>query len=284
MAFRQLTSELGNRGGIRGVIGKYGFLKSVDLFLEYILAFIVVKTYRPTSLEFGLKEIFVCSHPPYTIDWFTRNARVSKQIMKHRYQKVLDVGGGPNGIMSFLKGNPAIFIVDLRRSAFSNGHKENVTPIVADASHLPFKQGVFDVACGVSMLEHIPKKTRISALMELRRVGARVIVHLPVESKDSTYVGRQADVGFLRMHQTIFGFEEETTAEHVKCEHIYVEDLKSLFPEATFQGVTNYFVWMKYMIISRIPFCYLCGFLYFFVWKKDDNKPPYYEVMITLKS
>jgi hypothetical protein len=275
--------EIQTRGGVAETLRKYGMIRSVDMMLQFFLAFLVENIYFPKKLEFGITEALFCARPPYSIDWYCRNSSVAKEIRQFGGGKVLDVGGGRNGLLKFLHQNSHIYVVDIRKNAFHGHHKKAFTPILGDACHLPFKDNSFDVACGVSLLEHISTNHRTEALFELERVGNKAIVHLPVESYDGVYVGKKADLEFMRAHYRLFGFQEVTTAEHVKAGSITLDELKRIFPNAYFKGRKNYFIWLRYMLMSLMPFCFLTGFFYLFSWKTKDNQPPYYEVMILLK-
>jgi hypothetical protein len=63
--------------------------------------------------------------------------------------------------------------------------------------------------------------------------------------------------------------------------HPTVDEMKKIFPQAKIIGRKNCDIWLKYIILSRRAFFgYLTGLIYYFIWKKKDNKPPYYESMV----
>ncbi len=89
---------------------------------------------------------------------------------------VLDMGCGP-GILSVLlagKARPrlvAAFDLDaamVKRTRRRTGPDLPIAPLVADATHMPFADGLFDAVCVVGVLHHIPDWQ--AALAEVARV------------------------------------------------------------------------------------------------------------------
>ena len=87
---------------------------------------------------------------------------------------VLDVGPGvaPKGDVN----------VDLNKESGLRGNCANF--VLADATHLPFKDGCFDIVVSSDLLEHIADDE--SALAEMWRVGNKLVLHTP--NKNQTHI------------------------------------------------------------------------------------------------
>ncbi len=99
------------------------------------------------------------------------------------YGAVLDVGCGTGIFFSHIADNARVVVgVDVSRKLLlkANGTAKawkNVFVVQADADHLPFKEGFFDVVFSFTVLQNMPQP--IETLNELKRVaeaGGSVVV------------------------------------------------------------------------------------------------------------
>jgi ubiquinone/menaquinone biosynthesis C-methylase UbiE len=100
-----------------------------------------------------------------------------------RGKAVLDVGCGSGLFFSHIAGQAEHVVgVDvsfelLRKAKLHSKGFENVEVVLADADHLPFKEGVFGAVFAFTVLQNMPKP--LGTLDEFKRVtevGARVVV------------------------------------------------------------------------------------------------------------
>lgn len=82
--------------------------------------------------------------------------------------RVLDVGGGPHSVASFLSAD-AVVTVD-RWPPPSEWYALPSRFALADGARLPFADGAFDVVVSLDTLEHVPQAQRDDLLAELVRV------------------------------------------------------------------------------------------------------------------
>jgi len=89
---------------------------------------------------------------------------------------VLDVGPGvtPKGDIN----------VDISKEALMNARCPCPNSVVADATALPFKDGVFSIVISSDLIEHVENDD--AALAEMRRVGSKLVLHTP--NKDQTHI------------------------------------------------------------------------------------------------
>jgi len=106
--------------------------------------------------------------------------------------KLLDIGGGGEGIIGNLYGKEAV-VVDIRKDELEETNNEALK-MVMDAKHMPFLDDSFDVITFFYALMYMSKETQREVLRETKRVlkpGAKVIIWdntLPV------YDGTEKDI------------------------------------------------------------------------------------------
>src|SRR5204862_4722138 len=90
--------------------------------------------------------------------WWYRNTRALMAELLQPWlgtdQCILDAGCGPGGNGAWLASHGQVTGVDLAREAleFVRARRPATTPVQASAARLPFADGVFDVAAGITLL------------------------------------------------------------------------------------------------------------------------------------
>jgi SAM-dependent methyltransferase len=122
--------------------------------------------------------------------WWYRNTRALMAELLQPWlgtdQRILDAGCGPGGNGAWLAGHGRVTGVDLAREAleFVRARRPATTPVQASAERLPFADGTFDVAVGITLLYTV--RDDVAALGELARVlrtgGAVLLLEPAFES------------------------------------------------------------------------------------------------------
>jgi SAM-dependent methyltransferase len=122
--------------------------------------------------------------------WWYRNTRALMAELLQPWlgtdQRILDAGCGPGGNGAWLASYGRVIGVDLAREAleFVRARRPATTPVQASAERLPFADGAFDVAVGVTLLYTV--RDDVAALGELARVlrtgGAVLLLEPAFES------------------------------------------------------------------------------------------------------
>jgi ubiquinone/menaquinone biosynthesis C-methylase UbiE len=88
-------------------------------------------------------------------------------------EKLLDVGAGVGNIAWHLQqqGYPTTPL-DVENLSFT----PEITPVLYDGRHMPFKDKEFDSALILTVLHHIPRKQQVPVLLESLRVAKRLII------------------------------------------------------------------------------------------------------------
>jgi SAM-dependent methyltransferase len=106
--------------------------------------------------------------------WWYRNTRALTAELLQPWlgtdQRILDAGCGPGGNGAWLASYGRVIGVDLAREAlqFVRARRPATAPVLASAEHLPFADGAFDVAVGITLLYTV--RDDVAALGELARV------------------------------------------------------------------------------------------------------------------
>lgn len=253
-------------------------LRDIESRMLEKFKFLKEKIYKLRSTDYGLFEAIFF---PTTIDGWTRYADVINEIRKTGpFHSILEVGAGGAGVSRFLNSPKyTIFLLDIRREAFLD--VKDAQSIVADGCKLPFKDKSFDIVVSVATFEHIHKEIRHKFLGELERVCKKsFILHFPTNSKGGLYKSRAYDIKFQDIHRNLFGVDEKITNEHITAIHPTIEEVKKELPNSKIYRRKNCDVWLKYMVMSRRKFGLFTGLCYYLLWRKQDNKPPYYECMV----
>ncbi|MGH8934265.1 MAG: class I SAM-dependent methyltransferase [Egibacteraceae bacterium] len=116
---------------------------------------------------------------------------------------VLDVGGGPGSLATFLGGDRVV-ASDL---TVSRWHEPAPSLVMADGAALPFPDRAFDVVVTLDTLEHVVPKKRSTVLRELMRTSRGwVLAVCPC----ATAGVAEADAALLSYVRTVFGEEFPT--------------------------------------------------------------------------
>lgn len=263
------------QGGLWSAFRKYGLLRIVDRGISLLFETLARKLYKPRNKEYGLLDALLC---PKDVYWWVRHTAVANQIRRWGYRSILDVGGGSRGISAFLDAeNAFICVVDLELPVFPR-RKDGVTFIRADACRLPFKSKSFDITCSVAVLAQIAEEQRPQFLSELKRVGNRSIFFSEaVQDKAGIFRGAEWET---RLFKVIYARErmEPPDEEMLKRKHIDVSEISDFFPYL--QGIQNSEVAYKYVSLAHRPILgFFTGLMYYFIYKKKDNSPPYRSVV-----
>jgi ubiquinone/menaquinone biosynthesis C-methylase UbiE len=106
--------------------------------------------------------------------WWYRNTRALMAELLQPWlgarQRILDAGCGPGGNGAWLAKHGQVVGVDLAREAleFVRTRRSATAPVQASAERLPFNDGAFDVAVGITLLYTVADD--VAALAELARV------------------------------------------------------------------------------------------------------------------
>jgi ubiquinone/menaquinone biosynthesis C-methylase UbiE len=238
------------------------------------------------SDEFGLYEAILFTK---SIDRWRRYAIVQAKIreMKNDRLRILDVGSGGIGVsilQNSLKKDCVFYLLDVTGDAF----RDITSPyrIVGDACQLPFRGKVFDVVVSTEVVEHISKPVRVGFWKEIERVcKGRIVVTCPMQSGDGFFQGARYDMLYQRLFEKRYGSREPNTERHIAVGHPTLEEVRGLFPDLKIEGFNNCTIWLKYMSLSCRPIAgIVSGLLYYLLWKKLDDSPPFWSAVITLDS
>ena len=143
---------------------------------------------------------------------------------------VLDVGGGPGSLATFLDDDHVV-ASDIALSAW---HEPAPSLVLADGASLPFEDGAFDVVVTLDTLEHVIPSKRSAMLHELVRVSRGwVLAVCPCATEGVA----EADEALLSYVRTLFGEEFATVTtlqEHLAFGHPDAEQVEAALRD---QGV-----------------------------------------------
>jgi len=284
---KEIQRSLLKYGSFKEIIKKNGVITIIDFAISNLLNLISKRIYRSNSSDYGLSEAFFRSRG---IDRWSRYVHVVNEIRKIKAgNSVLEVGSGGRGISEYLSSldgirNYELFMLDIRKDAFKDLKRvrPKVHPVIGDGCRLPFRDKAFDVVVSVDTIEHIPKPTRHNFFKEFKRVcKKKIVITCPMQCSDGIFQGKKYDITFQYLYETKYGVKEPNTAQHIAAGHPTIEEIKKALPHSTIYGYKNCDIWLKYMLFSSKPFLGLfCGLLYYFLWKRNDDKPPYWGAII----
>jgi len=103
-------------------------------------------------------------------------------LTRYRFNSIIDIGCGKGLIFESIsekQRNQCEFLVGVDLTRIGKIRYEHV---VADATHLPFESGTFDLATAFSLVEHIPVEKRSEFYAEAKRIVKKrgvITVQLP---------------------------------------------------------------------------------------------------------
>jgi hypothetical protein len=194
---------------------------------------------------------------------------------------VLEIGSGHKGVTQFL--DPGRYQICMLDPFFLPAPEDTrVFSIVADGAVLPFRDGAFDIVIAVDALEHFPRRQRAAFAAETQRVAANsVIIHVPAVSADGRWDGMNLDRRFNVWHRRLSGMQDRNSVEHLQEGLPAVEELQAFYPGARIAGDQNGRVWLRCMLLTRIPFLgILTGFAYLLWGKRNAHTPPWHGCLL----
>ena len=135
---------------------------------------------------------------------------------------VLDVGGVPGQLSSFLPGASVVAV--------------NIQPpadLLVEPGELPFRDRSIDVVCSLDALEHVPRDAREEFVSELVRVARRrVVLCCPLGTPD--HVSAERDI--QGWHRATTGADHPWLTEHLDLGLPTADELEGLLRAATRDG------------------------------------------------
>jgi ubiquinone/menaquinone biosynthesis C-methylase UbiE len=242
------------------------------------------KRFCRISDKFGLGEAILFTK---SIDRWRRYAIAQAKIREMKSDKltILDVGSGGIGIsilQNSLKKDCIFYLLDITSEVFRN--LTSPYRIVGDACQLPFRSKVFDVVVSTDMIEHISKPIRIGFWKEIERVcKGRIIVTCPMQSANGFFQGARYDILYQRLFEKRYGSRDPNTEQHIAAGHPTLEEVRGVLRDPEIKGFNNCAIWIKYMSLSYRPIAgIVSGLIYYLLWKKLDDRPPFWSAVITL--
>ena len=259
----------------------YKILTWPDRALRWAIARVLSGTV--STARFGLREALVFSS---SVDIWQRYAVIAETIQHRSAEKlsILDIGAGGPGIARFLeRQHYDICVLDYDIARFiSCGSRRPLRTVVADACVLPFGPDSFDIVVSSDNLEHILPQRRADYYRECQRVAKRmVLMHVPVTDELGNFRGDFYDKKFQEIYRRITGGDEFNIAEHIQNGLPSVSELRVVFPSSRLCGWQNGDLWLRYMLVERIPYVrLLTGLFYLLFLQKTDRKPPFYSCFL----
>lgn len=108
------------------------------------------------------------------LNQFMRYVPLAHLVKKERCGRILEIGGGVNGINRYLSGTH-VTGVDIKFNDTVGIGNDKFIPINGSAQNLKFEDNSFPIVVCSDVLEHIEQKDRESVIRELWRVASRKI-------------------------------------------------------------------------------------------------------------
>ncbi len=167
---------------------------------------------------------------------------IKNNIDLKKNQNIVDIGGGTGYIArSIINNVNSVTIVDFSKKMLQQLKNPTIKVLQGDASLLPIKDGVFDIALLINVLHHIEKTNQNSVIKEtfriLKKDGKIFIL-------DLFYPNKFFNILFNK-------FEEIATG---KTYHISCDEVVSKLNDVGFHDVSSSFQdWrdLKYLIVGK---------------------------------
>jgi len=142
---------------------------------------------------------------------------------------VLDVGGGTGYITKSIveKGNDCV-VLDVSKNQLRHVKHPRIKTIQGNASCIPFKEKIFDVALLVSVLHHIPTPYQETVLHEIRRILKKDGSIFIIEAFHPKGITPKL---FTTIEQILVG----------KTYHLHPDNLKTTLEDIGFKSIEMYF-------------------------------------------
>jgi ubiquinone/menaquinone biosynthesis C-methylase UbiE len=182
--------------------------------------------------------------------WFRLLSGHSRRVKYERFlaatncqptDRILDIGSGPGTFIEGMhpQGNNivALDIIEGKVRELRDRYP-SVQAVVASATHLPFRDGEFDIAFSNAVLEHVPPDVRVLMAREMERVADRYCVIIPnasfpLEPHSKTlfihWLGQRPFRAILRMLKKLHML---AMAPDFYYTSVGGRDLRALFPKA----------------------------------------------------
>lgn len=97
-----------------------------------------------------------------------------------KYSTYLDIGAGScRNALTFGKNAENIVALDLRFFQ-KKGQNNKISLVIADATHLPFRDKTFQVTSGFSVIEHVQdKQTMLKEMFRVSKPKGRLLIQIP---------------------------------------------------------------------------------------------------------
>jgi ubiquinone/menaquinone biosynthesis C-methylase UbiE len=207
---------------------------------------------------------------------------VANEIRQGNYCSILDVGSGGSGISDFINSKGVfILLSDRNASVFKGASRTGIDTIVCDGCNLPFEDNRFDVVVSVEAFHQVSKDLRASFLKEVSRVAKKLILLTQATSSDGLYNAKYYSIKYQEARSKYRGIKIVADESYFDSHMVTVDEIKEIFPNATFLGRKNGDIYLKYATLSMVPIVgFFTGLIYYLFWKRRDNKPPFLEVMV----
>ena len=235
---------------------------------------------RARTDRFGITEALAFGG---RVDLWQRYAAVveATKALGEKPRTILEIGSGHKGVTQFLDLDR--YQICMLDPFFLPAPEDvRVRSVIADGAQLPFRDDAFDVVIAVDALEHFPQRHRPAFAAETKRVAKEaVVIHVPAVSADGRWDGMNLDRSFNQWHRRLSGMEDRNSVEHLREGLPSVEQLRAFYPGARLDGDQNGRVWLRCMLLTRIPFVgILTGFVYLLWGKRGAHKPPWHGCLV----
>ena len=209
------------------------------------------------STRFGLFEISAIG----SAEWLRRHLAIINELETIRRENgretldILDFGGADGSLaramrLYGLERHYRVVVADIEAPVDGMPLQVPVTGFVLldPGGDLPLDAESIDVAVSSDVFEHIPAGMRRHWASELGRVSRLAQVHsMPADGGGGKWTSTVTDQRFAEWYRGQFAEEERWTAEHLANGAPTIEELRTIFPNATVSGIVNSAVWLAMM-------------------------------------
>ena len=207
--------------------------------------------------RFGLFEISAIG----SAEWLRRHLAIINELESVRRESgretldVLDFGGADGSLaramrLYGLERHYRVLVADIEAPVGGLAVQVPVTGfILLDPNgELPLAGMSVDVAVSSDVFEHIPAGMRSHWASQLGRVTRLAQVHsMPADGGGGKWTSTLTDQRFADWYRDQFEEEERWTAEHLANGAPTIEELRTIFPNASVSGIVNSAVWFAMM-------------------------------------